>query len=61
MTKIKKPKKKELVELEKMLRYYHKKGFLELRYINKIVTRKEAEEGGYKPCSYCFGVHTFIG
>lgn len=56
--KIKKPKKKELVELETlMVKYYHKRGFLDPRYIKEITTRKDAEKRGYRICSYCFGVN----
>ncbi|KKM06612.1 hypothetical protein LCGC14_1742150 [marine sediment metagenome] len=52
---MKKPKKKELVELEKLLKYYHRKGNLEADFRKEIVTRKEAEKRGYRMCpSGCF-------
>ena len=57
--KIKKPKKKELVELETQLKYYHQIGFFKEKYIKERVTRGEAEKRGYKMCDTgCFNVHT---
>ncbi len=53
---MKKPRKKELVDLEIFpLKYYHQKGNLKLPFLKETVTRKEAEKRGYKMCpSGCF-------
>ncbi len=52
---MKKPRKKELVDLEILLKYYHRRGNLEVEFLKETVTRKEAEKKGYKICpSGCF-------
>ncbi len=56
MKKPKKPKKKELVTIERSLicKYYHRVGGIEKDFIKETVSRKEAEKRGYKICTECF-------
>ena len=51
---MRKYKKKELVDIDINIPYYHKKGAIEPRYIKETITRKEAEEKEIKPCFMCF-------
>jgi len=52
--KIKKSKKKELVDIDIQLNYYHKEGAIEPRYIKETITRRKAEKRGYESCVLCF-------